>query len=257
MGASAWQNMPGWSKGLLAQLLTWAAFNLIFPAQHSPFQTHVGPLAPVWLQGLSAGLVCLLLGLPRWWFPISLLFLPAVALAQSMPIPPWAYLAAFVLMLIFFSSIFQRGAPLYLSGPQAWETVLAQLPRDRAFRFIDIGSGLGGLSLYLASQCPNGEFHGVESAPGPWLISRLRNWFGNGRVRFRRNDYRRLDLGEYDVVFAFLSPLVMQDVVAQARAQMRSGSLFLSLAFPLPGLTPDLALKTDGEQGHMLYGWRA
>lgn len=257
MVASTWQNLPGWSKGLLAQLLSWAAFNLIFPAQFTTIQTYFGPLAPVWLQGLSAGLLCLLLGLPRWWFPISLLFLPAVAAAQSIPLPSWAYLVAFVLMLIFFSSIFQRGAPLYLSGPQAWAAVLAQLPQDRGFRFIDIGSGLGGLTLYLANDCPNGEFHGVESAPGPWLVSSLRNWFTAGRVNFSRNDYRRLDLGDYDVVFAFLSPLVMQEIVDQARTQMRPGSLLLSLAFPLPGLTPDLAFKTDGGQGHILYGWRA
>ena len=66
-----------------------------------------------------------------------------------------------------------------------------------------------------------------------------------------------LDLGDYDVVFAFLSPLVMQEIADQARAQMRPGSLLLSLAFPLPGLDPDLALQTGGAHGHMLYGWRA
>ncbi len=257
MVVSTWQNLPGWSKGLLAQLLSWFAFSLIFPATFAPFQTHFGPLDMVWLQGLSAGLLCLMLGLPRWWFPISLLFLPAVAAAQSIPLPPWAYLVAFVSMLIFFSSIFQRGAPLYLSGPQAWASVLTQLPQDRDFRFIDIGSGLGGLALNLAQQCPNGEFHGVESALGPWLVSSLRNRFRNGRVNFSRNDYRNLDLGDYDVVFAFLSPLVMKDIVHQARAQMRPGSLLLSLAFSLPGLTPDLALRTGGDHGHILYGWRA
>ena len=190
MDASTWQSLPGWSKGLLAQLLSWVAFNLIFPEPLAPIQTHFGSLAMAWLQGLSAGLLCLLLGLPRWWLAISLVFLPAVAAAQSIPLPPWIYLVAFALMLVFFSSIFQRGAPLYLSGPHAWASVLAQLPQDRGFRFIDIGSGLGGLPLNLARQCPNGEFHGVESALGPWLISSLRNWLTNGRVSFSRSDYR-------------------------------------------------------------------
>ena len=257
MTASTWQNLPGWSKGLLAQLLSWAAANLIFPAHFSVSPVSFGPPTAICLQALGAGLLCLLLGLPRWWLLISMIFLPALALAQASVLPSWIYLVGFVLMLAFFWSVINRGAPLYLSNRQAWAAVLAQLPVDRPFRFIDIGSGLGGLPLHLAKHCPNGEFHGVEFAPGPWLVSRLRNALGGGRVRFLRNDYRMLNLGEYDVVFAFLSPLVMQEIVDKARGEMRPGSLLLSLAFPLPGLKPEFALQPPAGQGHTLFGWRA
>ena len=75
-------------------------------------------------------------------------------------------------------------------------------------------------------------------------------------MHFFRNDYRKLDLGSYDVVFAFLSPLVMPGLADKAQVEMRPGSLLLSLAFPLPGIEPHFTLKTDGEAGHLLYGWR-
>jgi hypothetical protein len=58
------------------------------------------------------------------------------------------------------------------------------------------------------------------------------------------------------VVFVFLSPIVMQEIADKARMEMRSGSLLLSLAFPLPGIEPDFTLETDGDEGHFLYGWR-
>jgi hypothetical protein len=253
----AWHRLPGWSKGLLAQALAWAAANSIVVL--STIQSRAIPDSSwlILIQGLLAALICHLFGLQRWWLIISLLFSPAISLAQAFMLPSWVYLWAFILSLTFFWSVIYRGAPLYLSGPKTWATVTDLLPRDHSFRFIDLGSGLGGLILNLSRQYPNGEFHGVEFAPGPWLVSKLRNWLAGGRVNFFRQDYRKLDLGSYDVVFVFLSPLVMQEIADKARAEMRSGSLLLSLAFPLPGIKPHFTLNTNGNEGHLLYGWRA
>jgi SAM-dependent methyltransferase len=252
----SWRKLPGWSKGFLAQALAWAAVSSILAAP--TIQTSL-PSDSVWLiliQGALAGLLCQLFGLQRWWFVISLLFLPAIVMAQKFVVPSWVYLWAFILSLLFFWSVIYRGAPLYLSGPKTWVAVAELLPEDHSFRFIDLGSGLGGLAINLSRLYPNGEFHGVELAPGPWLISKLRNWLGGGRVNFFRDDYRKLDLGSFDIVFAFLSPPVMQEIADKAQAEMRHGCLLLSLAFPLQGIKPDFILKTDGDEGHRLYGWR-
>jgi hypothetical protein len=37
---------------------------------------------------------------------------------------------------------------------------------------------------------------------------------------------------------------------------MRSGSLFLSLAFAVEGRKPDHVLQTSAGAGHVLYAWR-
>ncbi len=170
--------------------------------------------------------------------------------------PSWVYLAAFVAMLLVYWTTFRTRVPLYLSDRKAWQALDALLPAERPFRFIDLGSGLGGVALYLATRRPHGEFAGVEIAPVPWLISRMRAWLKGGRVSFQRRDYESLDLGGFDVVFAFLSPAAMPRLWQQAQAQMRPGSLFVSLSFAVPGQRPhDIVPLADGAR-HTLYAWR-
>lgn len=208
------------------------------------------------LQGMAAAAISYALKLPPWWLWIQLLFLPAAVLALSLNLPASGYFAAFAVLLLFYWSTFRTRVPLYLSGRRVWQSVIGQLPSAGPFRFIDLGSGLGGLPLYLASARPDGEYLGVEIAPAPWLISRLRAWWSGSRVRFLRMDYARLDLADYDVVFIFLSPAAMPGIWQKARAEMQAGSLLLSLAFPVPGVKPDLIVGANGEARHMLYGWR-
>ena len=130
------------------------------------------------------------------------------------------------------------------------------LPESLPFRFIDLGSGLGGLLFYLEARFPLGHFYGTEIAPAPWLISRVRAWIKRSGVVFMRRDYAALDLADYDVVFAFLSPAAMPGLWQQAQRQMRSGSLFVSLSFSVDVRKPDhVVMLAEGER-HTLYAWR-
>jgi hypothetical protein len=133
---------------------------------------------------------------------------------------------------------------------------MSLLPQTGTFRFIDLGSGLGDVPFYLESHFPQGRFHGTEIAPAPWLISRVRAWLGRSQVEFTRRDYATLNLADYDVVFAFLSPAAMPALWRQAQRQMRAGSQFISLSFPVDTRQPDRAIPlADGER-HTLYAWR-
>lgn len=193
---------------------------------------------------------------PAWWPPLHLGFLPAILLARQAGVPAWIYLAIFVLLVLFYWSTFRTRVPLYLSGHRAWRPLGSLLPQTHAFRFIDLGSGLGGVPLYLESNFPHSHFYGAEIAPAPWLISCARAWFKGSRVNFMRKDYASLDLSRFDVVFAFLSPAAMPGLWQQARAQMRRGTLFISLAFPVEGRAPDHVVARDAGARHTLYAWR-
>jgi SAM-dependent methyltransferase len=193
---------------------------------------------------------------PVWWPPLHLGFLPATLLAWQAGLPAWIYLAAFVLLVLFYWSTFRTRVPLYLSGPTTWKHLASLLPQSGTFRFIDLGSGLGGVPLYLESRFPHGHFYGTEIAPAPWLISRMRAWLKGSRVRFMRDDYASLDLARFDVVFAFLSPVAMPGLWQQAQAQMRQGTLFVSLAFPVKGRPPDQVVAQDSGTRHALHVWR-
>jgi SAM-dependent methyltransferase len=158
--------------------------------------------------------------------------------------------------VLFYWSSFRTRVPLYLSDRKAWDAIIPLLPSTTSFRFIDIGSGFGDVPFYLESRFPQAQFFGTEIAPAPWLISWVRARVRHSQVRFMRRDYAALDLGGFEVVFAFLSPAAMPAVWRQAQAQMRPGSVFISLSFEAPGRQPDQMIMLAEGARHTLYVWR-
>jgi hypothetical protein len=193
--------------------------------------------------------------LAPWWLLIQLLFPAALLAMLSLDLPPALFLAAFVFLLSIYWTTFRTQVPFYPSGTAVWNAVADLLPQHQAIRFVDIGSGLGGLVLHLARRRPESVFVGIEVAPLPWLTSFLRVRSRRGRSSFIRGNYFRQDLSGYDVVFAYLSPAAMPALMEKAKAEMRCGSLLLSYEFPLPGMEPDYVILPVSD-GPALYGWR-
>lgn len=248
--------LPVALQSLLIQLVALAAAvlaaRLAQPLLPSPFSLWQLAIA----QGAVAGALSLVWRQPRWWLPLHAGFLPAILAATSLDLPAWIYLAGFLLLAGFFWTTARTRVPLYLSDRKAWDAIAATLPADRPFRFIDLGSGLGGLLFDLEQRFPLGRFTGVEVAPASWWVSRLRARLRGSRVELVRRDYAALDLGEYDVVFAFLSPAAMPALWQQLSAQMHPGGCFMSLSFRVPGVEPDATVAVAPHPRHRLYVWR-
>ncbi len=204
------------------------------------------------LQGVLSAALARGVRQPRWWILIHLLFPPLLLLAMAVHLPSWIWGAAFILLVLVYWSTWRSRVPLFLSGQEAWEAVEKLLPAAPA-RVLDIGSGLGGLVLYLARQRPDCQVSGIEIAPLPWLASWLRARLSGSRARFLRGDYRRLDLSSFDVVFAYLSPAAMPAVWERLRPKLKPGALLLSLEFDIPGQTPDIVIPLGARS---LFGWR-
>jgi SAM-dependent methyltransferase len=219
-----------------------------------PYQSGLWQLALA--QGAIAAALSRIWKQPVWWLPLHFGFLPAALLALQAGVPAWVYLLGFLLLVLFYWSTFRTRVPLYLSDRRAWEAVIPLLPQTHPFRFIDLGSGLGDVPFYLESRFPQGRFFGAEIAPAPWLISLVRAGFRRSRVTFQRRDYADLNLADFDVVFAFLSPAAMPGLWQQARAQMRNGSLFISLSFNVNTQRPDHVVSLAEGARHTLYAWR-
>lgn len=204
------------------------------------------------LQGVLAAALARGVRQPRWWILIHFLFPSLLLLALAMALPSWLWAAAFMVLLLVYWSIWRTRVPLFLSGRAAWEAVEALLPSGPA-RVIDIGSGLGGLVLYLARRRQDCEVTGIEIAPLPWAVSWLRARLGGSAARMLRGDYRRLDLSQVDVVFAYLSPAAMPGLWQTLRPQLKAGALLLSLEFPVPGHDAEITMLCGRRT---LYGWR-
>lgn len=206
------------------------------------------------LQGGVAALISRWQAMAPWWLLIQFLFPIALIAFNALHLPSEIYLAAFIALLFLYWTTFRTQVPYYPSTRAVREAVGKLLTQGQSLRFIDIGSGFGGMVLHLASLRPESDFSGIEVAPMPWLASALRAQLGSSRARFVLGDYGKLDFGAYDVVFAYLSPAAMPALWGKARAEMRQGALLLSYEFPIPGVDPHQAWHpVDG--GPPLYGW--
>jgi SAM-dependent methyltransferase len=206
-------------------------------------------------QGVVAALLTWRLGLAVWWRAIELLFAPAVLATSALQLPPWLFLLVFLVLLGLYWSTFRTQVPYYPSTPAVWDAVRQALPADRPLRLIDIGSGLGGLVLYLARTRADAECVGIELAPLPWVVSWLRaRLAGGGRATFLLGDYEKLDFAAFDLVFAYLSPAAMDALWRKAAAEMRAGAMLISYEFAIDARTPDRTIHAT-ENGPALYIW--
>jgi SAM-dependent methyltransferase len=206
------------------------------------------------LQGAWAALLSWRAGLASWWCAIQLLFAPGMVAARSLDLPPGAFLAAFLVFLLVYWSTFRTQVPYYPSGRAVRDQVAALLPPERPARVIDIGSGLGGLVLELARRRPDCEVSGIELAPLPWFVSRVRARLAGSRARFIRGDYNGLDFGHYDLVFAYLSPAAMGALWRKAELEMKPGSVLVSYEFVIADREPDRRVVTTHSR-KILYLW--
>jgi len=218
--------------------------------------------ASVWIGIFFAAMVATLSGkylfnLPNWWLPINAMFIPAVCGALALHLPGWVYPAAFAITLAVFWNVRSERVPLYLSNPTTWRALSEILTNGRKSRFVDLGSGIGGTLRFLASRHRDVTFTGVENAPVPLLISRIRQWIDPvSNLRIFHGDFWALDLAEFDVVYCFLSPTPMTRLYEKAKREMRPGSLLISNSFDVTGQPPDEILTLDDSRQTRLLIWR-
>lgn len=243
--------MPPALKALLAQIAGWSAAIALVRTGWLP--GGIWPL--VGAQVLTATATAAALRSARWWLPIHLAFAPLAVLAGRLGIAPGWYLAAFVLLLAVYWTSFRTQVPLYLSSRATATAVAALLPPDRPLRVLDIGSGTGSLLRTLARCRPDCRFDGIEAAPAPWLASRLLAR-GYGNITIGRGDFFAAPWSQYDVVYAFLSPVPMSEVWAKAQRDLAPGGLLVSNSFPVPGRKPEQVIDVADRRATTLYVYR-
>lgn len=203
------------------------------------------PLTAAGLQGLSAAAFSLLLRSPVWWLPIHLGFMPLALLALGLRLPSWVWLAGFALLLLTFWRTDRSRVPLYLSNRPTADALATLLPATPA-TVIDLGCGDGGLLRRLAQARPDCRFVGYEHAPLPWAWARF-SCRRLPNVEIRYGDFWSQPLGDYGLVYAFLSPDPMPRLWNKARVEMNPGTLLVSNSFAVPNAEPTKAIDVaDG-----------
>jgi SAM-dependent methyltransferase len=237
---------------LIAQVFgAFVAVGLLFVGR--PSLLH-DPLGFALVQGICAALVSFKLAAPPWWLPIHLGFTPLAVLASRLTIAPSWWLGAFILLLLIFWRTDKSRVPLYLTNATTARALLRLLPRQPC-RVIDLGCGNGGLLRELALARPDCEFYGLEHAPLPWLWARG-NALGLHNVTVRRGDFWRQGLGDFDLVYAFLSPTPMSRLWEKACAEMKPSACLVSNSFAIEDVAPDQVVEVADRRATRLYCYR-
>lgn len=234
-----------------------ALVSLLLQAGCVPAGLALAGLLPLPLGcALLAAAGSVVLALPHWWVVINALFMPAVTLALAAGLPPVLWLGAFLLLLMVYWSVAKSRAPLFPSSQSAAQALAGLIGGDSRARFADLGCGSGSLLRRLAGHLPALELIGIEHAPLPWLLARWRTAGLRHRCRVVRGSLWRLDLGGFDMVYAYLSPQPMAALWHKACREMAPGSLFVSNSFAVPGVTAEREIVLDGGAGGVLYLYR-
>ncbi len=203
------------------------------------------------LATLCSLLCHFVLKLPKWFLIISFLFPICFLLAINyLHFSSGIYGIIFLVLALSFSHTLKERVPLYLSNKTTSDQLLSILEERKAKKVLDLGSGLGGVVRALAQK--NIESTGVESAPLIFLLS----WVFSKVLRrgeiFRKNIWQT-NFESYDVIYAFLSPAIMEKLYEKVKNEMRPGTLFISNSFQVPNTKFQKVLTLEDGRKTKLY----
>jgi len=233
---------------IAAAIITLCVATLV-PGQH-------GLLAWATVQGLVAAALSRLLRMDPWWLAIHAIFVPGLVGTMALQLEPRYALGVFLALASLYWGVSSSRVPLYLSNHAAKQALVRLLPEEGSFRFIDLGCGLGGVLAHVARERPAASYHGIEAAPLPFALSWLRARLGFRDCRVAWGDFNAVDLGRYDVVYAYLSPAAMEPLWRKACREMRPGCLLISNRFSIPGAPPARSFPAGAPGEPELLLWR-
>lgn len=240
---------------LLLQLVAISITSVTFLLSRHFLGLTPHPYITLLFHSVLALVLCSMSRLDWWWMLIEFSFPILLVVFLVLGISPGLYLFFFVILLLIFRSSFRNQVPYFPSGKRSLPLISEQFPLDKKIRFLDIGSGFGGVLIRLSRMHPDCIFHGVETAPLLWLVSIFNATILRSRVKVRLSDYNKIHLGSYDIVFAYLSPAVMLDLWCKVQNEMKPGALFISYEFIIPEINPTYVIN-GVDNNSTLYVWR-
>jgi hypothetical protein len=190
--------------------------------------------------------------------PFSLLAsaLPlGVYILAVIELPPWMLFTVFVFFFAMHLPALWTHVPYYPSPTSVDAALIDLIIQQGCAHVVDLGCGNGRLLSVLAKRFPEVTFYGCEISLFPYLVAKVRTiLLPNVRVYFR--SMWRMPLGDFDLIYAFLSPAVMGSVGSKVRQEKKLGSLFVSNSFPVPESIAWQAariIELGQERGEVLY----
>ena len=89
----------------------------------------------------------------------------------------------------------------------------------------------------------------------PWLWAKVAS-ANRTNLSIRYGDFWRLRLDSFEIVYAFLSPVPMERLMAKCSAEMRPGTLLISNSFSVPESVAERVVEVEDRRKTLLYCYR-
>lgn len=105
-------------------------------------------------------------------------------------------------------------------------------------KFYDLGSGNGKIIARIANAYPNLACVGIECNIAAYSWAKLRNLFSKQKVLYRMENFFQTNLGDADIVYAYLFPNLMKRLEPKFTSELKKGTLLIVNSFPLKSKEP-------------------
>jgi phospholipid N-methyltransferase len=164
-----------------------------------------------------------------------------------------AEILIFLFMAQYVYYGWKLGAAATPGSSRAIAEIISLLPPKNGLRVVDLGSGWGGMTRAVAKARPDARVTGIELAPVPYAVSRLRGRLQN--LEYLRRDLFGYPLKDADVVLCYMPPEMMARLPVKMR-ELPQGAVIISNSALLPGLAPDQSRDLPGIMGEKIFVYR-
>lgn len=138
------------------------------------------------------------------------------------------------IVLVFWGNVFY-GVPYVPSKVHLLKGVVGELDLVKGKKMIELGSGDGRIALWFAKNYPI-KVLGIEKMGWLFWSSKIRAWltpFKKGEISFERRDLFKVSLKQFDVVYMYLLPHMIERLLPKLE-EMKKSSFVISFDYVLP-----------------------
>ena len=146
--------------------------------------------------------------------------------------------------LIYFVWLFNKTKVPFMGTRKKISDLILKNTDLKNKKIVDLGSGIGDFLFSAEKQNPK-RLVGVELSYLFYFFSKFRCYFKKSKVVFLKKNFFEFDIGDFDVVYFFLTNRVISKVQEKILKEAKKGALIISLDCELTDIKACKVLKTD------------
>jgi len=120
----------------------------------------------------------------------------------------------------------------FLPSNKLYKQAIKYLDIQKGDKVIDIGCGDGRVLRYAAKKYPEAQFLGIDRNPLLIGYARLLSIFKPRRnLRFKRVNMHDFDISEFDKIYLYLLPNIVQEILEEKHDQLKDKCIVLSFHY--------------------------